>query len=95
VLRIYAKFEPLKAFSVIGSLFFFSALILFVRFWYFFAIGDGAGHVQSLIFGAVLAIIGMLNLILGLLADLVAANRMLIEDTLYRVKKMELLSRKR
>jgi len=90
IIRIYATFEPLKVFSSIGAIFVIGAIILFVRFWYFFAIGDGAGHVQSLIFGAVLAFVGIQNFTLGLIGDLIASNRRLLDDTLYRVKKIEL-----
>jgi len=94
ILRIYAKFEPLKFFSIIGALFFFGAIALFLRFWYFYLTGEGAGHVQSLIFGSVLTFVGIINFALGLIGDLIAANRMLMEDTLFRIKKNELLSKK-
>jgi glycosyltransferase involved in cell wall biosynthesis len=86
VIRIYAKYEPLKVFSIIGGLFLTFALLLFFRFWYFYAIGEGGGHIQSLIFGAVLALVGIQNFVIGLVADLIAANRLLLEDAHYRIR---------
>ncbi|MGN6698445.1 MAG: hypothetical protein ACTHMR_09820, partial [Thermomicrobiales bacterium] len=50
----------------------------------------GAGHLQSVVFGGALLTIGVLIFLIGLLADLIASVRRLLEDTLYRVKKMEL-----
>ena len=53
-------------------------------------VGDGSGHIQSLILSAVLMLIGFFTVMIGLLADLIRGNRRLIEDTQYRVKKMEI-----
>jgi hypothetical protein len=60
-----------------------------LRFLYFFASGEGGGHVQSLVLGSSLALLGFQILVLGLLADLNAANRRLIEDVLYRQRRQE------
>jgi len=49
------------------------------------------GHVQSLILMAVLLIVGFQICLIGLLADLVSANRKIMEETLYRLRKVELL----
>ena len=50
----------------------------------------GAGHVQSLILAAVLIIVGFQTMLIGLVADLIANNRSLLEDTLFRVRELEL-----
>jgi hypothetical protein len=57
---------------------------------YYFLTAGGAGHVQSLVVSSILIIIGFLLLMLGLIADIISFNRRLIEDVLYRVKKIEL-----
>jgi hypothetical protein len=57
---------------------------------YFFLIGEGLGHVQSLIFSAVLLIVGFQIALIGLVADVISGNRKLLEDLLYRVRRMEL-----
>ena len=50
----------------------------------------GPGHVQSLLLAAVLMIVGFQVLLIGLVADVISANRKLLEDLLYRVRSMEL-----
>ena len=52
--------------------------------------GAGGGKVQSLILAAVFLITGFMLLIIGLVSDLISANRRLIEDTLLKIKKVEL-----
>jgi hypothetical protein len=92
ILRLFWVYQPLKTFTVVAAAFLVPGLILGLRFLYFYVSGTGAGHVQSLILTAVLLIVGFQMLILGLVADLLAANRRLMEDTLYRVRKIELMS---
>jgi hypothetical protein len=83
-------YEPLKVFGLIGLLVFAGGLALSLRFVYFFIIGEGLGHVQSLIFAAVLLIVGFQIALIGLVADVISGNRKLLEDLLYRVRRMEL-----
>jgi glycosyltransferase involved in cell wall biosynthesis len=92
ILRVYATYKPLRVFLAIGGVFLVSGLALGLRFLYFlwFAGQAGAGHVQSLILAAVLIILGVQVALIGLIADLVGVNRRMLEDTLYRVRKMEL-----
>ena len=92
ILRLFWVYQPLKTFTLIAAVFLGVGLILGLRFLYFFTFHTGAGHVQSLILAAVLLIVGFQILILGLVADLLAANRRLMEDTLYRVRRIELMS---
>ncbi|MEX2102482.1 MAG: hypothetical protein WD805_00850, partial [Gaiellaceae bacterium] len=63
---------------------------LFGRFFYFYATGDGGGHVQSLIIGAVLLVAALQLALLGVLGELLRSNRVLIERTLHRVRTIEL-----
>ena len=90
ILRIYTLYEPLKVFVSIGLLTFGGGFAVAARFLYFYLRGEGDGHVQSLIFAAVLMIVGFQVLLMGLLADALAANRKLTEELLYRVRTLEL-----
>ncbi len=91
ILRIFITYEPLRVFFYIGSLFLISGVILGIRFLYFyFTISGQTGHIQSLIFMMVLLFLGFLMLVMGLLSDLISANRRLIEDAVLRLKRLEL-----
>ena len=57
-----------------------------LRFVYFFLIGEGGGHIQSLILSAILIIVGFQVILIGLVADLIGFNRRIIEEILYRVR---------
>ncbi len=89
ILRIYALYEPLKVFLVIGSVIFGTGMVISLRFLYYYIVNQGAGHIQSLILAAVLMIVGFQIVMIGLLSDIIAANRRLIEDVLHRIKRME------
>ena len=60
-----------------------------VRFLFFYFNGAGKGHVQSLILACTLLIIGFITFVIGLLADTIAANRRILEDVQYHVRKLE------
>lgn len=90
ILRIYVMYEPLKAFSWVGGIVFGLGMLGAGRFLYYYFTAGGGGHVQSLILSAVLMIVGFQIAMIGLVADLIAGNRRLQEDTLYRIKKLEL-----
>ena len=89
ILRSFLMYKPLKFFVIIGSVLLGAALILGIRYMVFYFNGSGAGHLQSLILTAILALAGFQTIVLGLLADLIAGNRKLIEDIQYRVRKTE------
>jgi glycosyltransferase involved in cell wall biosynthesis len=91
ILRLYAYYEPLRTFSFLSLPFVVVGLFALFRFLYFHFTGQTAlgRHVQSLVFGGTLLTIGFLLFVLGVVADLIAANRMLVEETMYRVKRME------
>lgn len=90
IVRIYAMFEPLKMFTYIGMSVFGTGLAISLRFlYYYFSPEGGIGHIQSLILSAVLLIVGFQILLIGLLSDLIAGNRKLIEELLYRAKRIQ------
>ncbi|MBD3384879.1 glycosyltransferase [candidate division KSB1 bacterium] len=88
--RIYTLYEPLKAFSYIGGFLFFCGVLVGLRFLYFFITEGGGGHIQSLILTAILLMLGFQIFVMGLIADIIGFNRQLVENILYRVRKMEL-----
>ncbi|MEP6914495.1 MAG: glycosyltransferase family 2 protein [Acidobacteriota bacterium] len=93
IVRIYTMYEPLKVFTYIGLLVFGAGFALSLRFLYHYFTETGIGperYLQSLIASAVLMIVGFQVLVIGLLADVISANRKLLEDLLYRVRGLEL-----
>ncbi len=89
IIRAYTMYRPLRVFTLIGSLFVLAGMIPGIRFLYYFAIGQGDGKIQSLILTAVLLIVGFQILMIGLLADLIGFNRKILEEILYRLRKVE------
>lgn len=90
IFRIYTMYEPLRVFMVAASIFGLLALAIWGRFLYFYIDGNGAGHVQSLILGSVLFMTAMLLAAIGILGDLLAAQRTLIHRLLEHTRRVEL-----
>ncbi|MFH0830924.1 MAG: glycosyltransferase family 2 protein [Parcubacteria group bacterium] len=89
LLRVYAMYEPLKTFASLGTVFLLLGLYPMARYVFFYVNGEGSGHVQSLIIGAMCVIIGVQLYGLGVVGDLIAKQRRLTEDVLYRIKKTQ------
>jgi glycosyltransferase involved in cell wall biosynthesis len=92
IVRIYAMYEPLKVFSYMGAAIVAVGLLLCVPFVTTYVREPrlaGGRNLQSLILGAVFMIVGFQVLLIGLLADVISANRKLLEDLVYRVKSLE------
>jgi len=90
IIRIYSMYQPLKVFLSIGALLWLSGFALGLRFLFYYFTGQGTGHIQSLLLGVLLLLLGFQAGIAGLLADLIRHNRRLIEDQLYRTRMLEL-----
>jgi glycosyltransferase involved in cell wall biosynthesis len=92
IVRIYAMYEPLKIFTYIGLAIFGAGFLVALRFVYLYLTSDftGGRYIQSLIFSAVLMIVGFQVMLIGLLADVISANRKLLEDLVYRIRSIEL-----
>lgn len=91
IIRSYTMYEPFRIFLASGIIFGILGLIPFIRF-AILAIqvfGYPPGHIQSLIVGGVLCLVGILLILIGVLADLEAINRQLLEDGLKRIKQIE------
>lgn len=89
LLRSYAMYQPLRVFAALGAVAIAAGVAPIVRFLYFYSSGLGQGHVQSLVLGSALVCVGVMTLGLGLIGDLIASNRRLIELTLVKVRKIE------
>ena len=89
IVRMYAMYQPLRVFFWIGFALCTLGALPIVRFLYFYALGDGVGHVQSLVLGGVLLMIGFVTFLIGLVADLINFNRQLIEMLLQKVARLE------
>jgi glycosyltransferase involved in cell wall biosynthesis len=90
MIRMYAMYEPLRVFFYIGLVLSIIGMLPIVRFLYFYFTGDGGGHLQSLVLGGVLLIIGFITFMIGLVADLISFNRQLTEIALEKIRKIEL-----
>jgi glycosyltransferase involved in cell wall biosynthesis len=90
IFRIYAQYQPLKVFWGGALVMGVAALGVFIRFIVYFIEGQGRGHVQSLIAGAVLFNAAMLLGSLGVIGDLLDAQRIVSQRTLERVRRIEL-----
>src|SRR5687767_15431863 len=90
IFRIYALYEPLRVFMTAALIVGVVALAVWARFFYFWVDGDGSGHVQSLILGAVLFNAAMVLAALGVMGDLLAAQRTMAQRTFERVRRIEL-----
>jgi len=90
IARIYAQYEPLKVFSIAAAFLFVLALIPLVRFLIAYIDGNGAGHVQSLIFGAVLFNASVVVGTLGVIGDLLLSQRIMSQRIFERVRRIEL-----
>jgi glycosyltransferase involved in cell wall biosynthesis len=89
ILRAYTLYRPLRVFLTAGLLSILAGAALGVRFLYFYLNGNGSGHVQSLILAAILLIVGFQIVLIGVVADLIGFNRKILEEVLYRVRKVE------
>jgi glycosyltransferase involved in cell wall biosynthesis len=90
ILRSYTMYRPLRVFTGLGGIMILVGLFWAVRFLYYFAIGRGSGHIQSVILSAILLIVGFQVLLIGLLADLIGFNRKIMEEVLFRMRRMEI-----
>lgn len=80
ILRIATLYRPLRTFAALAALVALPAAVAILRFVWFYAQGDGQGHIQSLAIAGGLMSVAAILAMGGLVADLVAANRMVLED---------------
>ncbi|MCD6725933.1 MAG: glycosyltransferase family 2 protein [Solirubrobacteraceae bacterium] len=90
IFRIYAQYEPLRVFLSLAAVLVVLAMIPWLRWLVAWVQHDGAGHVQSLIFGAVLFNAAVVMAALGVIGDLLHGNRMMQQRVFERVRRIEL-----
>ena len=89
IFRTFTLYKPLRVFTAIGAILFIVGAIPLIRFAYFYFNGTGEGHIQSLIIGTMLVLIGFITVVMAMLASAIGWNRKLIEEVLYKLKKLE------
>lgn len=87
--RALMMYKPLYCFTCIAAVFGIAGLALGIRFIVFLCMGGGSGHVQSLILASMLIIISVLCGVIGLLGDVISANRKLLEEIQFEIRKMD------
>jgi hypothetical protein len=90
IFRIYSMYEPLRVFMTLAAIVGVVAVAVWTRFLVSYIQGEGAGHVQSLILGAVLFNAAVVLAALGIIGDLLYGQRILTQRTFERVRRIEL-----
>ena len=80
IVRIFVVYRPFRFFMTLGSILFLCGTLIGIRFLWFYFAEEGAGHVQSLILASVLLGMGFQTMLIAFVADLLAANRRLLEE---------------
>ncbi len=92
IFRIYTMYEPLRVFMTLAIILGLFALAVWTRFLVAYIDGTGAGHVQSLILGAVLFNAAVVLFALGIIGDLLSGQRIMLQRIFERVRRLELHS---
>jgi len=87
IVRIFIIYRPFRFFCSIGVVLLGAGILIGGRFIWFYINGHGAGHIQSLILTSVLIGMGFQTLLIAVVADLLSANRKLLEDVRYSIKR--------
>ena len=88
ILRAYLMYKPLMVFTTVAAIPTVIGIILGIRYIVLLCMGQGGGNVQSLILCAMLIIIVVQTFVMGMLADVISANRKLLQDVQYKTRKM-------
>lgn len=89
IFRVFILYEPIRFFSTIATIIAVPGLLVLSRFTWVYFFGSGSGHVQSLVIGSTLLAVAAIIFVGGILADLIAANRLLLEDMRTKVLRNE------
>lgn len=88
IVRIFIIYRPFSFFGTIGAVLFGAGFLIGLRFLWKYLGGEGEGHVQSLILASVLLGMGFQTLLIAFVADLLSANRKLLEDIRFKTAKL-------
>ncbi len=89
IAQAYMMYRPLKVFITMGIIPVLIGILIGIRFLIYFTRGYGNGHIQSLLLAVMLILLGGMIAVVGLLADLIAANRKILMETQYRIRKLD------
>jgi glycosyltransferase involved in cell wall biosynthesis len=89
IVRAYVTYRALRVFTLIGLGLIGIGVIPGIRFLWLYTHGQRVGHVQSLVLMAILEIVGFQVLLIGLVADMMSANRKIMEEALYRLRRLD------
>ena len=89
ILRAYLMYQPLRTFTILSLIPSIVGLVVIIRYLVFVCMGNSAGHIQSLILGCTLLIMGFMALMIALIGDLMAKNRKLLEDIEYHTRRLD------
>lgn len=89
IIKSYMMYRPLKFFGLIGAVSFLVGTGIGIRFIAYMAMGQGNGHIQSLLLAVALLLLGAQTFFMGLQADLIARNRKLLEDIQFRIRRQD------
>ncbi|WP_428673826.1 glycosyltransferase family 2 protein [Roseibium sp.] len=92
ILRSYFMYRPLSAFLSAGLVMIAIGLLPVLRFLFYYATGDGDGHIQSLVLGSMFLLAGYITVVIAFLSDSLSTNRRLTESVLERVRQLEMKS---
>ena len=86
IVRVFVIYRPFRFFAALAAVSFLAGFAIGFRFLLFYLAGEGDGHVQSLMLATLLMGAGFQFFVVAFVADLLAANRKLLEDLLYRMR---------
>ena len=87
--RALMMYKPLYVFSCIAAVFCLLGVGIGVRFLIYYFNGAGNGHIQSLILASMFITVAVLCEVIGLLGDVISANRKLLEEIQFELRKMD------
>lgn len=89
IIRIFVVYRPFRFFGTIGAVLFGAGFLIGLRFIWYYIMGDGEGHIQSLILAGAMLIMGFVTFLIAFVTDLLAANRKLLEDIRFRLNSSQ------
>lgn len=87
--RALMMYKPLYCFTWLAGIFGVAGVAIGIRFLIYYFNGAGEGHIQSLILASMFIIIAVMCGVIGLLGDVISANRKLLEDIQFELRKMD------
>jgi hypothetical protein len=89
MIRVFVVYRPMRFFGYLAALVFIPGFALGVRFLVYYWLGEGNGHIQSVILAALLMGSGLLLGIVAVITDLISVNRRLLQQIQWQVRKLD------